>query len=157
MAMLEDVDRWLVDKVGWIAFRTGLPWLTPFVGVIDCADLNQLRGHVEKDVRWIDRLLATAGADQAGALKLASRGLARATAGVLNVGSYVGSSGLGRSPSGLADRSVENGDSVTRSICRRTAANVFKASRCGLTNSPIFGPGIQSHDPFAPSLRSTDL
>jgi hypothetical protein len=54
---LERFDRALRDSFGWLLYRTGLAWLTPFVGVVDFSDLEQLRGQILRELAWLDGLI----------------------------------------------------------------------------------------------------
>jgi len=51
---LERFDAGVRDFIGWILFRTGVAWLTPFVGVVDFSDLDQLRGQIQRDLMLLN-------------------------------------------------------------------------------------------------------
>lgn len=58
MTALQKFDTTLRDLVGWLLYRTGVGWLTPFVGVVDFSDFDQLRGAIASDLGWLASLIA---------------------------------------------------------------------------------------------------
>jgi len=53
---LERIDSAARDFIGWILFRTGVAWLTPFIGVVDFSDLDQLRGQMQRDLLLLNNI-----------------------------------------------------------------------------------------------------
>ncbi len=53
-----------VRCVRWLAYHTGVLWLTPFVGMIDRSDLEYLLSCVMRDLAWLDVVVKGLGADE---------------------------------------------------------------------------------------------